>query len=803
MVVAVVLAALAFVAFRQADQNASAAQVASTQAVSERYGAETAEAQEAGQRATAVAEGWARATQQAVAEEQRAVAEAEAEARATQQAIAEEQRGVAEAEAEARATAQAVAEVQARLATSRELAGAALASLDEDPERSALLALEALAATDTLEARNALRRALPEIRILRTLPVPSVSQGVAFSPDGKLLAGSVWGESGGVRIWDAASGEELVAIDHPLWGEPRVAFSPDGTRLFASSEVDLFAWEISTTDTGTITTTNPFTLSGYMSNASQYYSVGVNYISFSPDGERIALAHWNGAPTVFDVATMTEVLRLEGHAFNCRDVVFSPDGRLLATVCDDHTVRIWDAQTGQELQSLAGHDYLGYSVDFSSDGAWLVSADENGPMFVWDTTTGEKLLTVRSDEGGGFFGASFAPDGRSLVAPMADGTVRVWDAVSGELLVTYAGHTGTVMDTATSPDGTLMASAGTDSTVRIWTTGPVGELGAFPLGPGGVAWRIAFSPDGSQVAVSDGAGPATLWDPDTGELMLSLPGGEAGTFAVAYSPDGAHLAVSEGNGLIHLWNLGAQEVVRTLSGHVSPVWDLAFSPDGKRLASGGLTDGLGIVWDLASGQAMTLTHGAAFFFAVAFSPDGNRIASPPPREVAAAEAMGIYEWDATTGEILGVYPVKTALVYSVRYSPDGGLLAAGVQEGNVFLWDTSSGELLRTLTGHTGSVADLAFSPDGTYLASVASLNATTKVWDVLTGDELATFYGGAKIAWSPDGALIVTVGLDRILRTHVVSTEELMELARSRVTRGLTTQECQKYLHLEACPEE
>jgi len=64
---------------------------------------------------------------------------------------------------------------------------------------------------------------------------------------------------------------------------------------------------------------------------------------------------------------------------------------------------------------------------------------------------------------------------------MGDGTVRAWDAVSGELLATYAGHTGSVMAAAASPDGTLLASAGTDSTVRIWTTGPVGELGAFPL----------------------------------------------------------------------------------------------------------------------------------------------------------------------------------------------------------------------------------------------------------------------------------------------------------------------------------
>jgi len=142
----------------------------------------------------------------------------------------------------------ALAEGQTRLATSRELASAAVAGLDEDPERSVLLALEALSASDTLEARNALRRALPELRVLRTLPVPMAALGVAFSPDGTLLAASGWGE--GVIVWDAGSGEELLTLERPASVpaiQSRVAFSPDGTRLFESTETDLYGWEIAAT----------------------------------------------------------------------------------------------------------------------------------------------------------------------------------------------------------------------------------------------------------------------------------------------------------------------------------------------------------------------------------------------------------------------------------------------------------------------------------------------------------------------------------------------------------------------------
>ena len=122
------------------------------------------------------------------------------------------------------------------------------------------------------------------------------------------------------------------------------------------------------------------------------------------------------------------------------------------------------------------------------------------------------------------------------------------------------------------------------------------------------------------------------------------------------------------------------------------------------------------------------------------------------------------------------------------------------------VWDTSSDELVRTLTGHTGLVPGLAFSPDGEYLAS-SSLDSTAKVWDMNTGAEVATLRGQSGLLhhldYSPDGTRIATVAADGTLRTFVLSTDELVGLARSRVTRSLTTEECQKYLHVDECAAE
>jgi WD40 repeat protein len=106
---------------------------------------------------------------------------------------------------------------------------------------------------------------------------------------------------------------------------------------------------------------------------------------------------------------------------------------------------------------------------------------------------------------------------------------------------------------------------------------------------------------------------------------------------------------------------------------------------------------------------------------------------------------------------------------------------------------------LRTLTGHTGDVLKVAFSPDGKHLAT-ASWDRTAKLWDVASGAELATFSDHSDqlwgVAFSPDGTKLATASADDTARLHPLNIVGLVNLARTRVTRQLTTAERQKFLH-------
>jgi WD40 repeat protein len=216
----------------------------------------------------------------------------------------------------------------------------------------------------------------------------------------------------------------------------------------------------------------------------------------------------------------------------------------------------------------------------------------------------------------------------------------------------------------------------------VWdiATGRRKDLAAPGLG----VLALAVSPDGTQIATSEG-GKVTILEPATGRIVASWPtevGHAPPRMALAYSPDGRHLAGTDTElTVIHIWDAQTHQETARLAGHAAAVFCVAFSPDGRRLASAG-SDRLVRLWDVATGECVAVMRGHSDeVFGLAFHPDGTRLAS-------AGRDRVIWLWDLQKGQEVARLHGHTTYVWSLAFSPDGKSLVSGSGDGTVRLWDT-------------------------------------------------------------------------------------------------------------------
>jgi WD40 repeat protein len=541
-------------------------------------------------------------------------------------------------------------------------------------------------------------------------------ESVAFSPDGKTILSASADNS--LKLWDAATGREIRTFSERSFYDKSsttghsndvnsAAFSPDGKTIVSGSGGNYEPWGEFSRD-NTLRLWNAAT--GQELRVLSGHSSFVLSVAFSPDGRTIVSGSADKTVKLWDAATGREIRTITGHSGDVNSVAFSPDGKTIVSGSEDKTLKLWDAATGREIRTITGHSLGLRSVAFSPDGKTIVSSSWGSIKF-WDAETGRELNTV-TGHSDGIYSLAFSPDGKTVLSASTEGSLKLWDAATGRERSGPSGHSSRVYSAAFSPDGTVILSGSTNESVKLWDAVTGRLIRVLPLASG-FNETVSFSHNGKIILHSESY-TLQLWDAATGQELRSIRitgGGGGSSLSAAISPDGGTIVSGSHDGRVRLWDAVTGQELRTLSGHTEIVRSVAFSPDGKQIISGSSDDTVKL-WDAATGREIrTFSGGLNSVFSVAFSPDGKTIASGsfgPPKLWDAASGKEI---PLSRENYFGA-------VHSVAFSPDGKTILAGCWDDTLKLWDLASGRLIRTFTGHLEEVDSAAFSPDGKQIVS-------------------------------------------------------------------------------------
>ncbi len=276
-------------------------------------------------------------------------------------------------------------------------------------------------------------------------------EGVAFSPDGRLLASA---DNGGkIVLWNLSQRRPIRVFTGANFTE--VAFSPDG-RLLVGAGFDkrVRVWNVR---------------SGRALHVMKH-TAEVEALSYSPDGRLVASAGGDRVVRLWETSKWSQAFELAGHTDSIYGLAFSPEGRLLASSSRDRTIRLWDVATGRQLRVLSGHTDSVYSLAFSPDGRTLASGCRDGTIKLWDVSAGVEKLTLTGHQDS-VHGVAFSSGGEWLASASFDSTVKVWEAFGGRLIQTLSGHSRDVNAVAFNRNASWLASVSDDKTVRLWKVG--------------------------------------------------------------------------------------------------------------------------------------------------------------------------------------------------------------------------------------------------------------------------------------------------------------------------------------------
>jgi len=232
-----------------------------------------------------------------------------------------------------------------------------------------------------------------------------------WSRDGRLIATS--GFDGTVRVWEIATGKQILSVKPLNTFACSVAFSPDGRLLAAGGSDD---GQLKLIDVA----------SGRIVRSLQTSDSTLYAMEFTPDGRHLVVNHTimnrgDSSVRIFRMSDCSEVWNeVKGPATS---FALSRDGKSFAYSTPTGKVVILETSSWSELRSIDAHQFGASSLAFHPRSRWLASSGRDGAVRIWDVSKGTLVhaLPIKGEVDSRLV---FGSDEESLVVATADADVK-------------------------------------------------------------------------------------------------------------------------------------------------------------------------------------------------------------------------------------------------------------------------------------------------------------------------------------------------------------------------------------------
>lgn len=544
-------------------------------------------------------------------------------------------------------------------------------------------------------------------------PLADSSRQLAFAPDGTVVATGTRG--GKLRLWDLATGTELLNYSVIKGEISSIDFSPDGNLIAVAGRQGIALWDW-------LSEKEPQLLGGLQR--------GGQVVKFSPAGKLLAVGSSDrAAARLWNVEAGGWVRELKGAAerYYREGFDFSADGKqLIVPARSKKAIEFFDVQTGTLTRTLDAGGIEPRGVVVSEDGRFLATIGSRAAIKVWDLNSGERISDRFVGHDIDPYELAFSPDGKRVFSAASDGTIREWESATGRQRLLLK-HDRWVSGMAISPDGELVASCGLDDTLRLWdrkTGRQIFQVVGHGTTGGNQLTEVTFTADGQRFLSFGQDLFLRVWDVATGKALrehsirpstLSLAENEDGTVSLV----GGDSFGGPGMGL------------STALGHAR------FSPRDQLLLS---VQGAIHVFDTESGQEVEIFKLAERIDDFCLSHDARLLATATRRPAADSEQrtslLTLHEF--ASKKVVREIELPGSYSYSTTFSPDARFIATSLYGESpvakaqhwISIWDTETGQEHARIEHFDKNSNLMTFSPDGQRLA-VSYKDTTVMNWSI------------------------------------------------------------------------